>query len=756
MNKFFVYKNIVVYLFLIFLLFSPIIKSQEIKYETIFSEKDNITKEQAFSRFLQFQSQNPQFANTYIQLANISENILLELDPFREIELVDYWANNSGLFYGLFLVYFNASELRRNREYYANIPVSKEGRANENDFIEYVNSRKTYVQNYRDSVKLIFYALEKSKDHYNNCVRIFNDVNEEFDNFNEVLLRTDNDFISKLRELEFEFNACIEAFDEYKKLLKAYPLKGHKKTYEVQIGQFKSTVESIVGAYNQVYILKPIYTFRLDGIINSDFLKDTFEIWDYGQWVNQYREVFNSDISSLRKEVDQIQKSFDENQRFLARVDFVEPEMAMRSYDEFFLFRLGKYDNNSLIRELFDYLNVRQDFMLMQKYALNVSTDSSSTMMSRKLRYYYRLALQLNHSKSSLDNFCGEISKEKVNRFLEFFITYYNGEEGLKVFCNEQQAFLYNSFDSGINNLKGYFQNNHELKKSYKNATGKGADIPLRIIKTNEDINKYSFITRDIFYNNDNPQYVSGYAKKSGKNVPFVARINSDFKVEWIKEYETANSTSKKAEKVFAYENGVLVLITDFKNNEDNGLEHKNKLVHCDKSGKVIFDKPLEDANFPVFLDYDEINQTSNIVLGKKTKQGQFFDEFSICQADSTGTIIWENNILAKGTLIDIIRAEEKYIAYINFKEYEIAGDKKTAGEGNKWATVAVDISLDGRVLKAVPFVFNESYYIDRIYSISSDEINLLGYLGSPGDKSGKLVYIVVATDGEIIFKNIE
>jgi hypothetical protein len=750
------YKNISILIFLIFVMTSNIIKSQEIKYETIFIEKDNITKEQAFSRFFHFQAQNPQFANTYIQLANISENILLELDPFREIELVDYWANNSVLFYGLFAVYFNSGELRRNREYYANIPVGAAGRTNENDFIEYVNSRKTYVQSYKDSVKLIFYALEKSKDHYNNCVRIFNNINEEFDNFNEVLLRTDAGFIDKLKELEFEFNSCIEAFEEYKKLLKAYPLKGHKKTYEVQIGQFKSTVESIVGAYNQVYKLKPIYTFRLDGITNSDFLKDTFEIWDYGKWVNDYREIFNSDISSLRKEVDQIQKSFDENQRFLARVDFVEPEMALRSYDELFLFRLGKYDNNSLIRELFDYLNVRQDFMLMQKYALNVSTDSTTEVMSRKLRYYYRLALQLNHSKSSLDNFCTEVSTDKVNRFFDFFKTYYNGEQGLIVFCNEQKGFLYNNFDSGINNLKEYFRNNQDLKNSYKNATGKGADIPLRIIETKEDAQKYSFITRDIFYNYDNPQYVSGYAKKSGKNVPFVARINNDFKVEWIKEFPQESYSSGKAEKVFAYENGVLALITDFKNNEDNGLEHKNKLVHCDKSGKVIFDKTIEDTNFPVYLHYDEINQISNIVFGKKNQRGEFFDEFSICQADSTGTIIWENNILAKGNLIDIIRAEEKYIAFINFREYEVAGVKKTAGEGNKWATVAVDISLDGRVLKAVPFLFNESYYIDRIYNISSDEINLLGYLGSPGDKSGKLVYIVVATDGEIIFKNIE
>ncbi|MBS4013675.1 MAG: hypothetical protein KGZ97_07945 [Bacteroidetes bacterium] len=743
---------------LVFCLFISTSYSQEVRYEDFYKEIGNLTNDQVYSRLFKYRAANPQFANAYIQLANVSEKIFKELDPLREIELVEYWTANTILYYELFAVYFNGAELRRNREFYANIPVGPPGyRANENDFLQYAQARKEYTKNYKDSVRLIFDELEISKDHYNNCVRIFNYINRDFDNLNEVLLKTDESFLDLLKELEFEFNSSIASFDKYKALLTLYPLKGHKKTYQVKIGQYTSTVEAIVGAYNQHYQLKPIQTFRLDGITNSDFLKDTFNLWNYGLWIENYRKVYNSEVVALKKEVQQIQKNFDDNIRFLSRVNFVEPDMEMKSYDEFFLFRLGKFDNNSLIRELFDYLNVRQDFMLLGKHPLNNPSDSTSTLASRKLRFYYRFAIQLKHSNSSLDKFCSAITPNKVSRFKWFFDTYYKGEQGLQNYCPEQKTMLKQNFDSGLDNLKAFFENEKTLKKSLRNATGKGADIPLRTIDENDV--KYStlnYITRDVAYNADLPLYAVGYLKKSGKNVAFISKFTEDKKVDWVKEVTLDANSQFKAEKIAAYEKGVLAVVTNSKTDNAEVTSYKNAIVHFDKSGKLLFNKPIEDNNYPVFLSYDEINQLSYIAFGKKSASSSLYDEISMCQTDSVGNVVWQNAFSVKGNIIDMVRAEDKYIVYFNFQEYNILNKKQSAGKSGNFGVVAVDIALDGRILKAIPFVYSQGYYIERVYNISSDEINLIGYTGIPGNTDGRMVYIVVAPDGEIIFKNIE
>ena len=257
-------KNILqaLILCLLLLMSSNIISySQEVKYEDIYNQIGTLKPQQLYFRLYLYQNQNPHFANTYVQLGYTAEQVLKELDPLRDFELANYWVGNAVLYYSLFSRFLDANEVRRNREYYSNLPIETAGKRIENeDVLNYVYQRSNFFNNYKDSVALIYKALEKSKDHYNNCVKIFNQINENYDNLNEVLLHTNPTFLTTLESLEKEYSECIESFNSYKSLLNAYPIRG----------------------YYQVYRLKDIETYRLDGITNSDFLKDTFDLWDYG------------------------------------------------------------------------------------------------------------------------------------------------------------------------------------------------------------------------------------------------------------------------------------------------------------------------------------------------------------------------------------------------------------------------------------------------------------------------------------------
>ena len=301
--------------------------SQEaIKYEDLIAEIPRLTPKQRYYRFFQYQRQDPLFSNTYIQLGDACEKIFQTLDPLREFQQLNYWTGNAILYYGLFPVYLKSGEVRRNREYYSNFNIESQGRRIENeDAIAYVRSRVLYCNNYKDTITSIFNALEKSKDSYNNCVKIFNEINERYDNLNEALLQTNDNVLAQLEKLEVDFKSAVNEFNYYRKTIDQFP----------------------IGDYNQSYELLPIQTFRLDGLTNSDFLKNSFTLWDYGTWVSEFRQTYNTDIVALRNDINAIQRQFNNNRRRLTFVESMDEEEKFKSYDDLFMFRLGKYDNNS-------------------------------------------------------------------------------------------------------------------------------------------------------------------------------------------------------------------------------------------------------------------------------------------------------------------------------------------------------------------------------------------------------------------------
>jgi hypothetical protein len=718
---------------------------QKQDYDGFIATLGKLTNEQAYTRLIEHQKQNPHFPNTYIQLGHISEKIASEIDPFKDQYNKHLYLDNAILFYDLLPYYFKDNDIRKTKHLYANIPLEANGFTVTNDgIIAYVKSRVEYCKKQKETITTLYKAIGKSKDHYNNCVRIFNSINNSFDNYNEMLLKTDDLFLGQLSELEKEFNSTIKAFGEYKDLLKQFPIPG----------------------YNQAYTLSTIKTFRLEGITNSDFLKNSFNLWDYGEWVLQFRKVYESDIMALRKEIEKIQKLFDDNLTLISKLNYADTDVSLKSYDEFFLFRMGRFDSNSLLRELFSYNDKRQNYLYLAKNGLNNPSDSSSSLMNRKLRYYYKLALDRNSTLKELATFNSAITPEKVSRFNGFFSKHYNGLEGLKMYQDKQIKLLESTFSTSLVNLSSYLENEiagKNREKFAKTLDGKIV-VPLFQNKITDITSTQIFVTEEVQYSNDKPQYVSGYVKKKDIITPFVAKIKSDTIVQWVKELDTDSKAPKdllkSAKKVFAYQRGVACIVS-YDLNADNQFliasekRFVNTLVHLNDSGKVISSKLLNSMSFPIYLQYDEIGQQSNVVFANRDNNDSgVFNNFSICQVDTSG-IKWETTLNLKGNFIDLIKTESKYIAYMNFQQYDINGEYKVTGNsGSNWAFLMANINSEGIVSKIQPVISEESSYLTRVFSLSSNEINLLGYKGTPTSTTRKLNYYVFTTNGELIFSN--
>jgi hypothetical protein len=707
--------------------------AQTLRYDDIMSEIKNMPPVTKYSRFLQFQKQNPYFSNTYIQLGDACEQIITELDPLRNIDLIEYWASNAILYYGLFPVYLKPNEVRRNLNYYSNINELSKFTPLENDVVlDYVLKRTQYCKNLKDSINIIYKALEKSKDHYNKCVRIFNEINETYDNLNEALLQTTPELLAKITTLENEFKATINEFALYQELTSKFP----------------------IGTYKQTYEILPIQTFRLDGLTNSNFLNNKFSMWDYGNWVENYKSTFQTEIVALRNEVNSIQKKFNDNKRRLSIIEKVNDDETFPTFDERFMFRLGKYDNNSLVRELFRYLDIRQDFLVLGKSPLNTSQDSSLVNLNRKFRYYHRLALQKNTTDEYLETLKTSISIDKVNRFHDFFSQNYKGEQGLVQFCMQEKEYLNQTLELSLNNLKVFLIKEDDLKRNFGMASGaRGVSMPLYDVNNkNIDISKISHVSLNVTYSQGVPQYISGFINRSDrKPMAYVAKISNGKNIEWIKEAGHKGSTAlpngDKASVLFGYENGCMAIVTGQTN---EGFT--NSLVGFDKSGKELLHKKVSINATPIFLSFDEINQKSLMAFGniEPDKKG-IYNSFVISQADSLGNENWKISLDIQGTLVDVIKSDSNYLAFFNSKSHNVNKHKKTDG---KWALLKVRFSEKGSIIDATPFDAPSDYSIDRVFPISNDEISLIGFGSEPYSKSGTLKYLIVTPEGKVNFKN--
>jgi hypothetical protein len=709
--------------------------AQDLKYDDVYSQIKPLPPINAYALLLKYQQQDPHFANTYMQLGNTCETVFKNIDPLREFEYLNYWVSNAVLYYGLFPVYLQKGEVRSNREFYANLPIAAAGKKIENeDALAYLNQRLDYCKNYRDTTQLIFETLQKSKDHYNNSVRIFNEINQRFDNINEALLQTDPAYLTQLNSLKSEYGQCIETFANYKELINRFP----------------------IGKYNQTYKVKPIETFRLEGLTNSDFLKDTFELWDYNQWVTAYLDTYNKEIVPLRQEVVKINKTFIDNKRKISATSTINPEDKYSSFDEFFLFRLGKYDNNSLVRELFGYLDSRQNYLITGKLEQN-ATDSSTAAMSRKIRYYNRLAVQAKQATEKLSVFQKAITPVKIKRFNEFFTQQYQGETGLTSFYSQETDFLNVSFNESLKNLSNYFASEIIYRKSLGNASGKGFSISLfPIEESSPEHSKQTYITQQVSFLQGQPNFVSGYIKRSGnQTMAFVAKIGKDKKVEWLREVGAKGKElllgGDKAPLHYGSENGCVVLVSGFLDGRS-----RNTLVRLDNKGKELYASKIAIELFPVYLNFDEISQNSILAFGRNyTDNSKLYNNYVICSTDSLGTIQWQTPIDLNGQLVEIVKSSDKYLAFMNYQSYNINNDRKSSTTpSNGWGHVVVELSERGNIEKSTAIPSTTNLFVNRVFPISNAEFNLIGFENQPGELSEKLKYILINPNGELLFKN--
>lgn len=569
------------------------------KYEEIYINLPTWSVDQSYSELMDYQRKDPYLANVYIQLGVISEHKLIGTDPLREIENTQFWAKNAELFWGNLKVYYKENDARHS-DFYENLNIPMKGsRLTDAEVMDFVKKHQTFCKNYADSAQILYDALERSKKAYNICLTTYRDICDNYTTLNEALLCYDKGLIEKLKILEVNYNECISQFNYYKQVLKQHPLLN----------------------YRQIYDVKPIPTFRLDGLTNSDFLQNRFFIWDYKLWVDDYMKKIKDDILPLRKEIESINAKFVSGYEEwkLGKTSVVTAEPA---YDDYFLFRLGRYDNNSLVRELFSYLESRRVLLAMAQDSLALPVDSLPANRNRHLRHLYRASQQYmtaDQNRQALANFMSDKNNDaRIRRFDDFFKKNY-GSNKIVSYPKEQLQVLDNVFQGMLVNYVKFLENMHEAepKNTYSLPSGKLPALPMWVIPTDQETTNIQgqYLTRCLDRNSlGTAAYVSGDRVLAGKQQPFVAAISDNQTTLWVSQINNASAVLA----VRAYEKGCVVQI-------ENNKEYY--LVYFNDKGKETSRIKTPQSGLK--------HMVHNMITGTSALAFDFDDHITITQLDS-------------------------------------------------------------------------------------------------------------------------
>ena len=618
------------------------------KYDDIFFELPNNTLDQSFGYLHNFQIDNPYFANTYVQMAIISEQKMVLTDPLLEIEKSQYWADNALKYFDEFKKFFKENDLNNNYEYYENLQIKQAGkRIQASDIEKFIKEHKTFCKNFKDSTFLAYSAIEKSKSLYNKCLESFTTISKEYPTVSKIVTNYNKDLKEKINELRTNYNNAVSAFGEYRKIIKAYPIASHR----------------------QVIDYKDIANYGIDGLTNSNFYENRFTIWNYGKWADEVDKQINDEIAPLKKRIEEINGKYTADyEKYKSSATIADNKGAYYTDNDLRMIR--KYDQNALIISLFDYLEKRNRVLQLASDKLTSAMDTTSGLTALKMRHLYKTANAICNAQRALQTASENIGKAKSSVFGDFISKKYNGTEGFKSFASEEKAFLnftMNEISANFGSYQFIVDKLHK-KQTYSKKT-KFANIPLWIIDKSNPTGE-TFCTTNILYNTQGKAIFAAVTKQTAKNTwCFVAHINDKNETAWLSDIKGATrvryllETSDKC--LVVTDKGTTPTCTVFSNTgkEELSFEVENgdiKSVAYDEiSGCCYF--AISTGTVCMIAKYDKNGQKNwekGVATASKSAEAILMPKgvYAICNANGkiTATSIDTNgNILSNNEIAD-------------------------------------------------------------------------------------------------------
>jgi len=732
------YSKILILFIIPFLFVQNINAQKELKYKDIYNfvlQTDTIL---SYEKLKLYQQQDPFHANSYYQLGLIAQAWSKKYDPFTQPSDVRYFTYHTKVYFGLAKQYLDDKEIRKNSDYYQAIQLAEGEKISLEKAIADIGSRMKLNTEFAQKFEEIYRLFNKSADLYNHCVELFLEINRNNTNEKELLLTATPQINEKINELSVSYDSTLFYLSAFVTSLHNYPLKSYKQSYSI----------------------KPIETYRLEGLTYSNFLENEITLWDFKQWIDNFNKLTRTDISKMRNSIDSTYNTLQQVITDFKTSTTYSDSIAAVKVNPQVLFKIGKYDFNSVIINYFNYLESKANYLRFTKKVDN-NTAINQPIDLKKKAYFYSKMLQYKQIADSLASVAQKnISFRSINKYNEFITKNFNGEEGFKSNIINDAAENESIFDASLSNYAQFV-----TKANTQNQTdtalifGKHS-ISLKIDNSKSNLAE-SETTTECISQVKNETYISGKVIIASKEKAFVCQV-VDSKIKWFKTFENELSSSNSGVLVEGNSNGCFLIVTSV----EAGI-CLNKIVQLSNAGQKVNEFVLLENKYPRYINFDDINEKILIAYYGNTQQAGAKEISDLLVASYNTelkiTSSWAKpaSIKINGNFVDIIQINENIYVFSNFHEYlninsesMFVPDRTSINQLNGLLTV---ISKEGVVTKMLPFLSNNYYYLTNIVKIDNNLINLVGTKEVKENQNGEnkqLKYMLLNENGELIYSN--
>lgn len=642
------------------------IKFKKDVYKSLFDEEDE-DKSRAFAMFSYWSNIDTTNLAVFYHLAKISHKWMLNTDPLGDIADMKYYIKITGENYHKALELCTKRNARKYDKYIEDIE--------DNDYEDILNHLKEQNKAYNTFKKnylKIINEFNHSVDHYNTALNIYTNINKNNYSLKDVLLKMNKDYNQNLKNLQAHFDSSLFYFEQYKKSINEFPIKG----------------------YNQEYTLKPINTFRLDGLTNANFLSNTIQFWNYNKWVENVFDKYDKEILQLRKKIHHYDSLYLSINNLIAEDQIKnKEEFIVPSISPTFVNLVYKYDINALALDILKYKK--------QKSKLHWSMyDGQSKEKSLKNagEHYCKVLKEKLALDSLWYNAINNISQVNYNNYKSYFDEKYGDFQAmptkLKNANQNDSIFLARAFDEYKNYLIQY---NFMTDDTSQHVVYKKDTIQLSSFKQFPDTLKnigYSYLN-DIKKIPGNDNYAIAFTKYSkAKAYLFFAIINKDYSIEKVKYITYYNMVLQELfDKIKIYpgeQNSYMI----YPSLDDNKITANNLFIWNPGNNKKSTIE-IQKKSLPVFFKTDDLNKKAYIGLSSQSDTLITNNKNQFIAYDIEGdSVLWEFNTGQKMP-IDFVQTGAKSRCFFKSSatnEITIhTMDNKGKSYGEKSITIGVD-----------------------------------------------------------------
>jgi hypothetical protein len=266
----------------LFLLLSVSCFGQKIKYKDLFAllnARQYNDAEPFLRRYLKENDDNP---NAFLQMGFIFQDKSQKSDVLKETQAAKTFADSAAIYYDKALKLITEKELKRNNEYYDSY-TRRDLRTGEfsiklSDVQLDIEKRIQEMKARSLKVGVLRQQFDKAIALYAASQAVYKQLQEGFSGEKELLLRSDESTLSRLKTVALTFDSTVTEFNSYK-----ITLQSLGKT-----------------PYAQTVQLKEITNLKFDGAGTPDFFAADVPLWDFHKWAIGKMEAIENEVLPLR------------------------------------------------------------------------------------------------------------------------------------------------------------------------------------------------------------------------------------------------------------------------------------------------------------------------------------------------------------------------------------------------------------------------------------------------------------------------